>query len=416
MKTRRKSFMLLLFILMALCLTLSCQKTDDELPGEPVPINLTDNQIALVESSNEFSFDIFRKILADTPPEENIIISPLSISYALSMTVNGANGPTRDSILKVLRINNISLVELNNSYKYLTAALLSVDKRVAMKIANSVWTENKFSSMVKEAFIEILKNYYSAQSKSFDINDSNTPSYINKWIEDNTNGLIKDMIDKLDPATVTLLINAIYFKGTWKYEFDKASTAPRQFTKPDGSVIQVHSMNQSENHKVLQGNGFVMVELPYGQGNFVMDIILPEQADNTFYQTVTGQNFNTWVSSMSKTGVNLYLPKFKYDYKKKLKELLSDMGMGLAFSDFADFTNIANAPLRIDEVTHQALIETNEEGTEAAAATVVTIVLTSIGPGTPLLIDINRPFIYIIREITTNTVIFMGKVADPTSE
>lgn len=402
-------------LLIPTSLSISCEKGNDDNPGDPVPINLTAQQVALVKSGNEFAFDIFRKIVENEPPEKNIMISPLSISYALSMTVNGANGATRDSILKALRVSNISIEELNHSYKDLTAALLSVDKRVAMKIANSLWTEQNFS--VKKAFIDILVNYYMAESKSFNINDPNTPSIINHWIEKNTNGLIKDMIDQLDPATVMLLINAIYFKGMWKYEFDEAETKPRQFTVAGGGQLEVPSMSQAETHKVYQGEGFTMVELPYGQGNFVMDVILPDNQLNTsFLDNFSELKFNEWTKSLSPRKVNLYMPRFKYKYKKTLNEVLGDMGMAIAFTDFADFRNIADAPLCIDSVLHQTFIETNEEGTEAAAATVVAINLTSLGPDNPLLIDINRPFIYIIRETTTDTIIFMGRVSNPLSE
>ena len=170
-----------------------------------------------------------KKYLKGSGTNENIMISPLSISYALSMTLNGADGETRDAMLEALRINGITIDAFNNSYKDLTKALLSVDKRVLMSIANSVWTENDFT--VKQAFIDILTNYYNAESKSFDINDASAPDKINAWIEDKTNGLIKDMIEDLQDNTVMLLINAIYFKGKWKSQFDESKTIDMPFYK-----------------------------------------------------------------------------------------------------------------------------------------------------------------------------------------
>lgn len=394
----------------------SCKKSSDNMPDQPVDIKLTLKQASLIESENSFAFDFFKKILDNEPDAENIIISPLSISYALSMTVNGANGATRDSMMKALRINNITLDELNQSYKDLTAALLSVDKRVLISIANSVWTEQTFA--VKKTFTDILTGFYNAEAESFDINDPNAPGEMNKWIEDHTNGLIKNMIDQLDPYTKMLIINAIYFKGKWQVQFDAKGTNPRSFTKADRSPVDAPAMSQSATHKVFRGNGFVLLELPYGQGNMVMDIILPDNNLSTILPDITGANFNTWISSLNDMEVDLYLPKFKYSFKKKLKPVLSDMGMGLAFTDnMADFTNIADwPPLVIDDVTHQAFVETNEEGTEAAAATVVTIRTTSAGPDQPLLIDVNHPFLYFIRETSTNTILFMGRVNDPLSE
>jgi serine protease inhibitor len=392
---------------------ISCEKTsDNELPDLPVPIDLTLKQVSLIESGNSFAFDIFREVLKSAPESNNIIISPLSISSALSMTLNGANATTRDSMIKALRLRDITIGEVNQSYKDLAAALLSVDKRVLMSIANSVWIENNF--VVKKPFTDVLAGSYNAESKYFDISDPTVPAQINSWIESKTNGLIKNMIDKLNDNSVMLLINAIYFKGKWKVEFEKDATSNRPFSRTDGSNVEVPSMHQAETHRVYQGNGYTLAELPYGQGNFVIDILLPD--NNTLTSVtplLTDTGFKNMVSNLSDKKVNLYLPRFKYGYKKTLKEILSLMGMGIAFTDAADFSNISDLSLLINEVTHQAFIETNEEGTEAAAATVVDIGVTSIGPNDPILVDINHPFIYIIRETTTNSVIFMGKVADP---
>jgi serine protease inhibitor len=395
-----------------LLILVSCEKTsDNNLPDKPVPIDLSLKQVSLIESGNSFAFDIFREVLSSTPDSKNVIISPLSISYALSMTLNGANGKTRDSMIKALRLKDITLDELNTSYKDLTKALLSVDKRVNMSIANSVWTENNF--VVKPQFTSILNSFYNAESKSFDINDATVPGQINSWIESKTNGLIKDMIDKLNDNTVMLLINAIYFKGKWSMQFDKDETSDRSFSRSDGSEINVPSMHQSETHKVYLGTGFKLIELPYGQGNFVIDILLPDNNNvASLTPILTDESFNSIENNLSDRKVNLYLPRFKYGYKKTLKEVLSLMGMRIAFTDEADFSNISDLSLLINEVTHQAFIETNEEGTEAAAATIVDVGVTSVGPD-PLLIDINKPFIYFIRETTTNSILFMGKVADP---
>jgi serine protease inhibitor len=401
----------IIIFLPALMLFLSCSKKDNQPPGDPVQINLTLKQESLVNDVNTFAFDIFREIV-NSQADENIIISPLSLSFALSMTVNGAAGGTRDAILDALRVSGITVDELNKSYSDLTKALLTIDSRVDIKIANSVWTENNFA--VKKPFSEILINYYDAEAKSFDKNDPSVPAKINTWIEAHTNGLIKNMVDRLDDNTVMLLINAIYFKGKWRNEFEVKATSMRNFTKTNGTQLNVSTMHQNEDHKTYVGDGFVVAELPYGQGNFVMDIILPDGNNlSTFAQTITGAGFNSWVNSLTKRKVNLYLPKFKNEYKKKLKDILGLMGMGVAFTDNADFSNISDIPLLINDVAHQALIETNEEGTEAAAATIVSIGVTSVGPDDPITIDVNRPFIYVIRETTSNSILFMGRVTDP---
>ena len=392
----------------------SCQKNSENLPTNPVPINLTLKQASLVTSENTFAYDLFRYINLSAG-DQNTIISPLSVSYALSMTVNGAANATADSMLKALRVSDISISDLNKSYKNLTSALLSVDSRVLMEIANSVWTEKSFT--VKQPFIDTLTGYYDAQARSFDINDPTAPQEINQWISDHTNGYIKNMIDQLDNKTVMLIINAIYFKGLWKGKFDSNATTSRTFTQPGGSTEEVPTMHQTETQNIYLGNGFGMVELPYGQGNFVMDIILPDNNDlSAVSASLTASDLATWASAMTSKKVDLYLPKFKYGFKVNMNDILTSMGMGIAFTDAADFSNISDIPLLINKVLHQAFIETDEQGTVAAAATVVEIGPTMVGPNDPVSFDVNHQFVYIIREVTTNSVIFMGKVTDPLAQ
>jgi len=395
----------------------SCSKTpEEETPVDPVPIDLTGQQIELIKSENTFSFDIFDEVLKSSKGPENILISPLSISYALSMATNGADGATFTAMMNALRVKDMPIDALNLSYKNLTDALLSVDKKVEINVANSVWTENDFK--VKSPFSGILTNYYRAEAGSFDIDDPSAPQKMNQWIEDKTNGLIKQMIDRLDDNTVMLLINAIYFKGKWKSQFDEQSTTQLPFYKSDGTEPKVSMMRQTEEFKIYDGDGFMVAELTYGQGNFVMDIILPDQNDGlkTIAATTDKASFESWISQMVTRKVNLYLPRFKYSFKKKLNDILTTMGMGIAFTGNADFSKISDLDLLLNSVTHQAFIETNEEGTEAAAATVVNVGVTSVGPDQPVTFKADHPFIYIIRETETGSILFMGLVEDPLKE
>ncbi|MBK7710416.1 MAG: hypothetical protein IPJ37_05355 [Bacteroidales bacterium] len=191
---------LLVSIVLAFCV-ISCKKTSDEiLPTKLVPINLSADQVSLLESGNKFAFDIFKLILENAAESENIIISPLSISCALSMTLNGADGSTRSAMLEALRVNGLTPEIINQSFKDLSKALLSVDKRVLISIANSVWSEKNFE--VKIPFKNALSDYYNADERSFDISDPLAYKAINIWIEDKTNGLIKEMLSGLDPNTV----------------------------------------------------------------------------------------------------------------------------------------------------------------------------------------------------------------------
>jgi len=404
----------MIVLVTVLLLLSSCKKDSEEsLPDEPVPVALTAHQVSIIESQNSFAFDFFKKINENSDESENIIVSPFSISLALSMALNGADGTTREAMIEALRVNGLNPENINISYKDLTEALLNVDKRVLISIANSVWTEDSFTA--KKPFTDILTDYYKAQAESFDINDPQAPEKINNWIETNTNGLIDKMIEELNSNTVMLLINAIYFKGKWNSQFNKDKTFQAEFEKSNGVASDVPMMKQVSDFKIYSGPNFKVAELPYGQGNFVMDVILPEEPAgiDDMIGNLDGETFNEWLGNMGTNEVDLSFPRFKYGYKENLKTILSDMGMGIAFTESADFSNISDTPLLINDVVHQAFIETNEEGTEAAAATIVDIGLTSM-PMT-VIFNADHPFIYVIRETTTNTILFMGKVADPTN-
>ncbi|MDX9725192.1 MAG: serpin family protein, partial [Bacteroidales bacterium] len=269
---------------------------------------------------------------------------------------------------------------------------------------------------VKKPFLDILSEYYKAEAGSFDIDDPSAPDAINEWIEEKTNGLITEMIQTLPDNTVMLLINAIYFKGQWKMQFDEKATSDMPFFRSGGGTVNVPMMKQKENFRFFQGDGFKIAEFPYGQGNFVMDVILPDEADGLteVMARLGGSGFSSWINAMTEKELQVSFPRFKYGFRLTLKEILTDMGMGIAFTDAASFSNISEQyDLLINEVTHQSFIETNEEGTEAAAATVVEVGTTSVP--VILVFNMDHPFIYIIRETTTNSIIFMGRVSDPSA-
>jgi serine protease inhibitor len=402
--TSRKSVLILLAAL--LLVFQSCKKESAEVvPVEPVPIALSSDQISLIVSENSFALDIFKKVIENNETS-NVIISPLSISSALSMAVNGASSETREAMLEALRLNGLDPEVINNSYKELTEDLLKVDKRVLISVANSIWTENNF--VVKKPFADILSKYYNTESKAFDITDPEVTKPINSWIESKTNGLIKNMLSSLDPQTVMLLINAIYFKGQWNSQFEKDKTVNESFYKPTGEIVSVPMMKQKSHFRIYRGESFAMAEFPYGQGNYVMDVILPDDNNGIkdLLPLINTANLTEWTDQMNEREIEVYFPKFKYAYKKELKDILTDMGMGIAFNDGADFSNISDMDLCISFVLHQAFIETNEEGTEAAAATIVGIVNTSM-PAAPFIFNMDHSFLYIIRETTTNSILFI---------
>jgi serpin B len=225
------------------------------------------------------------------------------------------------------------------------------------------------------------------------------------------------MISEIPQDVVMLLINAIYFNGKWRYQFDKNETATDDFFTADGSVVDADMMHIESAYKMFYNEDLTIAELPYGQGNFVMDVILPAEGKTCadILPMLTDTNWNTWVENMNEREMELYMPRFKYEYKIELKDVLSSMGMSVAFSGGADFSNISDQGLAISKVLHQTYIDNKEEGTEAAAVTVIMFENTSIPPE-PGVIRLDRPFYYIIRETSSNTIVFMGLTANPGSE
>ena len=392
----------------------SCERTKAEpLPGDPVQIELTLKQKEVVEAANEFAFDLFIPVITEKKGPENIMISPFSIASALSMTLNGAAGETFDAMKQTLRYDGKTIEEINDAYLKLMKDMVPVDPRVIMEIANSVWVEKRLT--VKQPFIDALKNWYLAEARSIDVTDPEAVNMVNGWIEEKTHDKIQKMLDNLSPDLAMLLINAVYFNGKWRYQFDKNDTKGRLFYVTPDSPVEVPMMFQNEKLAVTRSENASLVELPYGQGNYSMVVMLPDEgvSTSTAAADITPEKWALWMTRLANgtTEVELSLPRFKYEYKRTLNDDLTALGMGVAFSGAADFSNISDQSLMISRVLHQTFIETNEEGTEAAAATVVEMVFTSMPVVTTL--NVNRPFLWFIRETTTGTIVFMGQVVDP---
>ena len=396
----------------------SCEKKPAQaLPEDPVEIELTLKQKEIVASANRFAFDLFKPVVAGEAAGTNIMISPFSVTSALSMTLNGASDGTFDAVKSALRYDGMSLEEINDTYRKLVTEMIPVDERVVMEVANSVWAENQFP--VKKEFIDALKEWYRAEAKNFDVSDPRSVDIINGWIEEKTHDRIQKMIAQLEPDLAMLLINAVYFNGKWKHQFDSKLTADRPFYITSGNPVNLPMMYQKQKFAVASVENAKLVELPYGQGNYTMVVALPDEGVSAkdIAAGLDSEKWEQWMASLSygETEVELYMPKFKYEYKRKLNDDLIGLGMGPAFDpSLADFSRISDVEAFISFVLHQTFIENKEEGTEAAAATVVGFTRTSLPPE-PEEININRPFLYFIRETTTGTIVFMGLVADPAS-
>ncbi|HMQ48319.1 MAG TPA: serpin family protein [Saprospiraceae bacterium] len=406
-----------LFLLLSCTILFSqCQQADD---NEPAPFDNAaldcNEQLDACEvnaASTAFGLNIFRELHKEDP-DNNIFISPLSISTALSMTVNGAAGDTRSAMMQVLEQQNIDLNAVNQGYQQLLALLPQLDESVILQLANSIWYKQGFQ--VRQPFLDTNETYYSSEVAALDFSDPSSVDVINGWVSDQTNGLIDNVLNSIPSDVVMYLINAIYFKGAWLHEFDPEETIPYPFQLQDGSTTEIEMMGLGQRVlPYLETEHFQAVDLAYGDSIFTMSLILPKPdvSMDAVVEELKAENWQSWAQSFSNREILFGMPKFTLEYKESLRKVLTTMGMGIAFGDGnTDFSNIAQADLLIDDVIHQSFLEVNEAGTEAAAVTVVVIVETSV----PLLptVVLDRPFLFVIRENQGNGILFIGKLMNP---
>ena len=270
---------------------------------------------------------------------------------------------------------------------------------------------------VEEDFIDVNREYYNAQVEPLDFTESGAVDVINQWCSDKTHGKIEEMIDCISPAAVMYLINALYFNGTWKYEFNPSLTGEQPFYPEDGQEMDAVMMQLEGDLNFLDNELFQAVELPYGRGNYNMICLLPNDGMlvDEMIRQITAEKWDQWMDDFMKRACHLTLPKFKFGFSDSLNAVLKNMGMGIAFDpSLADFKGIN--PLRelyVNRVLHKTFIEVDEKGTEAAAATVVEMRENTTSSGAPIQISFDRPFVFAIREVTTGTIMFVGKVEKP---
>ncbi|MBN2030304.1 serpin family protein [bacterium] len=408
-----KRAIIVLFVMLGFQ-SIQCQRDFSiELPDEPLR-ELTPFEKQLAESGNDFGLTLFQEIV-QAEPDTNIFISPLSVAMALGMTYNGSAGTTEEAMRNTLGFGNLTDQEINESYSSLIALLTELDPEVIFEIANSIWYRDTFP--VEESFIDINKAYFDAEVSDLDFSSPSAPDVINNWVGQKTHGKIEEIINQIDPLVVMYLINAIYFNGTWQFEFDEEETQDDVFNRPDHSQVACRMMEQENDFDYFENADFQAVDLPYGNGQFSMTIFLPKsgQSVDDLIAELSWAKWITWMNQFRRTRGSLYLPKFTIEYKALLNDCLSDMGMGVAFDpEHADFTKInRNGDLYISKVLHKTYVEVDEEGTEASAVTAVEISLTSIGGSEGFVMRVDRPFFFVIREDHSQTLLFMGKVTDP---
>ena len=393
----------------------ACSREFSQEPEKVSVRDLTASESAVKRASENFGFTLLQQ-LHEEAQDDNIFISPLSVSMALGMTLNGANGDTETAMRSTLNMADMSQQQINEAYASLIELLTTIDPKVQFEIANSIWSRLGFE--VEPDFIDINKTYFDAEVQTLDFGSSQAPQTINAWVNDKTNGKIEKIIDSIPPDLMMYLINAIYFKGTWMYEFDTAETREKPFYISEGEPIQTDMMIQTnDSFPYFETEEMQAIDLPYGNGQFRMSVFLPRSgvSVNDIVARLNGDVWQEWTQKFAVRRGTLELPKFKLEYKKMLNSALADMGMGIAFGREADFTGInKKGNLLISEVLHKTFVEVNEEGTEAAAVTSVGVALTSVdGPKPGFVMSVNRPFFFVIREKSSGTILFMGKIINP---
>ena len=395
----------------------SCNSMENE-PSTERKIEIGGKSAQLIEADNAFGLELFKKI-RQSSESENIMISPLSVSLALGMAYNGAGGDTKTEMEEAMKLNGLTPDQINNSYKLLVSALQSLDKDVVFEIANAIYYMSGFS--VKQNFRDLNSTCYDAEIDDLDFSGPTALETINGWVAEKTHDKIMKILDELSPDDRMVLLNAIYFYGTWTRRFDEDGTKMNRFTKNDGTIKDVPMMHKEDKLQYTTNNVFSAIQLPYGTGQYNMVVILPEQGNTSedIINELDAENWKNWSSGFEeKEHVVVTMPRFKFGFETSLKEVLKEMGMKKAFSDMeADFSGISDIPLFISKAIHKTYIDVNETGTEAAAVTALVISATSTGNEPPkIYFTADHPFVFAITEKNTDAILFIGEVQNPEYE
>lgn len=367
-------------------------------------------------ANNELGFRLLSKV--DSDEHGNIFISPTSLLMALSMVYNGADGETKEEIAKALQAEGIDVEDLNKANASLMSMLHDRSEDIELNVANSIWLNDHFH--FQDPFKANTEDYFNAMIEEVDIRDSKTPDAINNWVKKSTNGKIEDIVDSpLDQNIVSILINAIYFNGNWTHAFNEELTEDRPFYLEDGSTKDVPVMTLNEKLAYMENEYIQAVTLPYGEKeDMSMNVILPKE--NTSIEEMstllTNENWQAWKEELTPQEGTVMLPKFQLEYETILNQSLEKLGMKTAFNkDKANFQKMIqeDEQIWISEVKQKTFIDVNEKGTEAAAATSVEMKMTSAPIDAPFIMEINRPFLIMITDHSTDTILFMGSIYNP---
>lgn len=417
-----RKYFFMIFVMVLSSFVLACGDNEETEPNKPSQdtsdnerkdVSLTRSQQQLVSSSNAFAFNLFREVTTTDGQSavKSQIVSPISVTYALGMLNNGATGDTQAQINQVLGFGDTGADSINAYCKKMLMEATKLDKLTKVMIANTIFMNKDYE--LKLDFVKKAKTYYDADPETRDFRDGKTRGVINKWGKDHTEGMIPEVLkeEEFNPYAASYLLNAIYFKGTWMSKFDKGSTKNETFTAPDGDR-KVPMMHQKSHFPYTENDICQVLRLPYGNGAYSMTVLLPKDGKSIadVSQTLTA---GTWQNCqhMLSAEADVKLPRFESQSDIDLKTIMADMGMPKAFDkDYAEFPNFCNVPTYIGLMKQVARIKLNEEGTEAAAVTIIGVnQTTSISQPREVTFHANRPFIYVISEVSTGAIFFIGQ-------
>jgi len=382
--------------------------------NQPTASGALDTRLAA--ANTKFGFKLYAELVRQSA-DTNIFVAPLSISLCLAMALNGAAAETRQAMARALDTQAMSLDDLNRTSRALQTVLENADANVQLHIATSLWARQGVT--FNPEFMQRTKDDFHAHVTALNFADPTAPATLNRWVRETTHSKIEQIVDQIDAHAMLVLINAIYFKGTWAQAFDKAKTKPDNFALSHGTT-QVPMMAQSGQYPYLETPEFQAVSLPYGGGRFSFYVFLPSSALSlgAFEQSVTEANWQHWMAQFRAMDGDISLPRFRVAYEATLNDALQALGMGLAFDErranFAGMMQTQDQHVYLSRVQHKTFAEVNEEGTEAAAVTATEMrrrVLTM--PHQRFTMVVDRPFFCAIRDNTTGAVLFLGSIYDP---
>lgn len=359
----------------------------------------------------QFALKLFAEALKSE--EENVALSPLSAYFALAMVANGAKGDTLAEFTDTLG-GGLEMADINLFCRALADRLTRTAGSTKLSLANSVWTD-KTGFVPNQDFLQTVVDYFGAEVFTTDFKDPKAVTDINKWIEDKTKGLIKDMLKDLSPDTVMALVNTLYMKARWAIPFEKAETYKNQFAKADGTKVETPFMSRTGKMQYLSTDTAEGVLLPYDDERLGFVALLPKEGKSPADVLASMSDVKALIDGAQETSVRLSLPSFKIAYECKMNEILQAMGINLAFDEGrADLSGLGSAAgnLFIGRVLQKVVIEVSEAGTEAAAATVIEIRTTSAPLG-DVTLTFDRPFVYMVVDLDSGLPLFIGQMDNP---